>query len=50
MDYLSYGSPLSHWGLDAVLGDGGSADLTTTPEAISAEQQAFGLALDNRGT
>jgi hypothetical protein len=34
MDYLSYGSPLSHWGLDATLGDGGST---------------FGLALDNRG-
>lgn len=49
MDYLSYGSPLSHWGLDATLGDGGSTDLKTTPDAIGAEQQAFGLALDNRG-
>ena len=49
MDYLSYGSPLSSWGLDAVLGDGGSTDLKTTPEAIAAEQRAFGLALDNRG-
>ena len=49
MDYLSYGSPLRALGLDADLGDGGSTDLTTTPEAIAAEQHAFGLALDNRG-
>jgi hypothetical protein len=49
MDYLSYGSPLRVWGLDADLGDGGSADLKTTPEAIAAEQHAFALALDNRG-
>ena len=49
MDYLSYGSPLRVWGLDADLGDGGSTDLKTTPEAIAAEQRAFGLALDNRG-
>ena len=49
MDYLSYGSPLSHWGLDATLGDGGSTDLKTTSDAIGAEHQAFGVALDNRG-
>ena len=49
MDYLSYGSPLRSWGLDAALGDGGSTELKTTPEAIGAEQHAFGLALDNRG-
>ena len=49
MDYLSYGSPLRDWGLDADLGDGGSTELKTTPEAIAAEQQAFGLTLDNRG-
>jgi hypothetical protein len=49
MDYLSYGSPLSYWGQDAILGDGGAGDVQTTPEATRAEQQAFGLALDNRG-
>ena len=49
MDYLSYGSPLSYWGLDAVLGDGGAGDLQLTPDATRDEQQAFGLALDNRG-
>jgi len=49
MDYLSYSSPLREWGLDADLGDGGSAELKTTPEAIGVEQQVFGLTLDNRG-
>ena len=49
MDYLSYGSPLRALGLDSVLGDGGSTDLQTTPDAIAVEQRAFGLALDNRG-
>ena len=49
MDYLSYGSPLRHWGQDTVLGDGGAGDLETTPDAMRAEQQALALALDHRG-
>lgn len=49
MDYLSYGSPLSAWGLDVALANGASGDVRLPPAALAAEQQAHALALDNRG-
>ena len=50
MEYLSYGSPLRHWGLDAAVGGRWIHRVEAPrPHAITAEQQAFGLALDNRG-